>query len=83
MARAKHEDYAKGKHDEDDNRKHLNYYYMPVTDSKHFTLNTTVISSSCVQLQKGHKFHPFLNICMLLCNAYFHSSYQGVSLFTP
>lgn len=59
-----------------------NYYYMPVTDSRHFTLNTTVISSSCVQLQKGHKFHSSLNVCLLLC-IHFHSSYQGVSLSTP
>lgn len=59
---------------------YLNYYYMPVTDSRHFTLNTTVISSSCVKLQKDHKFHPSLNVCVLLCNAHFHSSYRGVSL---
>lgn len=44
---------------------YLSYYYMPVTDSRHFTLNTTVISSSCVKLQKDHKFHPSLNVCVL------------------
>lgn len=47
MARAKHEDYANGKHDED-NRKHLLELLLYAShDSSHFTLHTSHFILMC------------------------------------